>query len=978
MKRQDNQVYSKVKLNAEGIYIEEKPRVVLCSSVFYFRIPRAEWRDRLEKVKAAGYNCVDIYFPWNFHESAEGIWDFEGDKDAEAYLKLVAELGLWVIARPGPYICSEWDMGGLPAYLLSKKDIILRDYNELYLSYVKKWYEKIMPVIVKYQLGKQGTVIAVQIENELDFYNCGQIEPYIAALRDYALEAGVEVPLVVCAGQCDIVRAGGMVDGVIPTLNFYPEPQERTLEDRIHHYVDVFREQDLPFCITETSPAHVILRREFGAGAKFIAPYNQVSGTNFGFTPSVNNWGFPLAFMPHDYNLKGMINPQGESTPEYDEAFLLSGLLKAFEEVLGTSRSEVEYGLRIDGDCELSNGIRRTLRFAEGGKLAPIANVEDKPGRVNFYYAGVCRPTRSELTVTPFTCPLLPFDIPLELFGLARESGTLAYSTAEIVHIERQPEVAHVLCYTENQAEVALKLSGSVRVTSDQMDHYQEGGLELFVYEAGQIAKAEIITENGQKLCLYGVSKSQAVRILRTKDFPWNMTTGSSAEESMSEAVSEASIPDVARTASMTKVEATDLEAKEDNKVLLRSLQEIRYRRYHIPGMGMELGGQTAEQQDGCKTMEEMGYYKGFGWYEGKTELNPEEKALGYMIYQGMDVLHLYRNEEYLGSYIGDGNHKFIGEPKTEPTSSLRLGVRSEIWGHSNFSDSRLESMDIRSKKGIRGLSVVTSIEDITENWCYCKNDLPDDTVNLLSGADKFRPLISFGVYNNPEQPQIGVYKKRIKLHPGSNSLVLKLKELHSSAKVYADGQFIKLLQPYDSTVTLDQVCGKEEFELSILLLQKTIQESIKIKLYLYEGKHITEFDCCGAQEQRLAEYMNQLSHQPPQEKGIDCLRDVDFQPGEVAVLSGSFTVAEAARQGLKLKLTGKDAKVLVLLNGIMLGRIWLPSGDLRPFFKGGDDTLLFLPESYLKEDNRLELLVEAMQGEPRLYQPEFENVHRI
>jgi beta-galactosidase len=162
MKQMKNLDAGIVKFSAEGIMIEDKLRVVLCASAFYFRIPCCEWRDRLEKVKAAGYNCIDVYIPWNYHETEEGCWEFEGQKDVEAYFKLAAELGLWIIARPGPYICSEWDMGSLPAYLLTKEGLVLRDYNEIYLSCVKKWYDQIMPIIENYQLGKQGTVIAVQ------------------------------------------------------------------------------------------------------------------------------------------------------------------------------------------------------------------------------------------------------------------------------------------------------------------------------------------------------------------------------------------------------------------------------------------------------------------------------------------------------------------------------------------------------------------------------------------------------------------------------------------------------------------------------------------------------------------------------------------------------------------------------------------------------------------------------------------------
>lgn len=962
MKRQNDRNKSKVNLLADGIYIEGKPRIILCSSVFYFRIPRGEWRDRLEKVKAAGYNCIDVYFPWNYHETKEGKWEFEGEKDVEAYLALAAELGLWVIARPGPYICSEWDMGGLPAYLLAKEGLVLREYNEPYLTYVKKWYDKIMPSIVKYQLGKQGTVIAVQIENELDFYDCRQTEAYIETLRDYALEEGVIVPLVVCSGQCDVVRAGGLVEGVIPTMNFYPELTDRSLEDRIHHYVETFCEQDLPFCITETSPFHVILRREFGAGAKFIAPYNQVSGTNFGFTPSVNNWGFPLAFMPHDYNLKGMINPQGECTPEYGEALLFSGLIRSLEETLATAVSKQEKELKITGECILTSGIHRTLHLSHGGKLAAIANVDDKPGKVSFCYEGKSRPAYTEFIVDPLTCPLIPFDIPFSELGLSEE-GKLAYSTAEIGYIDRQEAATHVLLYTDAQAELALQLKESAKVAVKQMEVHKEDRLTTFTSLSGTTASAEITFESGKHLCLYVVSRKKAIDHLMNRSFPSGELSQSDAEQ---------------------------LQA--DHQELPAALEKIKYVKHPVTGMGEDLSGTGMLPQKGCPAMEDMNYLRGFGWYEGKTSLQPNRRNLGYMIYSGMDVIHLYRNGEYLGGCVGDGNHIFIREPEAEAGRYLQLGVRCEIWGHSNFSDSRLPAMDIRCKKGIQGLSVITGMDDITENWCYCKDEQPGDTVALLSDEDKFRPLITFGVYNNPDQPQIGVYKKKLRLQPESDSLVLTLKNFNSSARVYADGKFVKLIQPFDSTVTLDHVCGKDELELSILLVQKTIQESMQVRITLYEGKHVAEVACCGADEEKLADYTKKLHSCNTEERkqlpdavgiqasptdgiGTDLNKKISFQPGEVAVLSGEFAMPAADRRSLRLKVNGRACKVLVLLNGIMLGRIWLTSDEGRPFFKGGDDRILFLPKSFLMEENHLDLLVEAMQGEPCIESLDYEIV---
>ena len=120
-----------IRLDQNGIYINGKYQTLLASSLFYFRIPRERWNDRMKLLKTAGYQAIDVYFPWNYHETAPDVWDFEGNKDVESFLKLAAENELFVIARPGPYICSEWDGGAIPAWLSEKRlqsDRMIQDF----------------------------------------------------------------------------------------------------------------------------------------------------------------------------------------------------------------------------------------------------------------------------------------------------------------------------------------------------------------------------------------------------------------------------------------------------------------------------------------------------------------------------------------------------------------------------------------------------------------------------------------------------------------------------------------------------------------------------------------------------------------------------------------------------------------------------------------------------------------------------------
>ncbi len=927
---------TKVEFQAEAIRISGKPQIILCASVFYFRIPRGEWEDRLKKVLKAGYNCIETYVPWNYHETEEGVWDFTGERDVTEFFNLAAKLGLWVIARPGPYICSEWDMGSLPAYLLNKEGIVLRDYNEIYLKYVKQWYDQIIPKIADYQLGKQGTVIAVQLENELDFYDCRQYELYIATLRDYAISGGIEVPVFACAGQCDIERAGGLVEGVLPTINLYPEITESEVEQRIRHYVEAFRGRNLPVCVTETGSRHFILRRELISGAKLIAPYNQVSGTNFGFTTAVNNWGRPLSYLPHDYNLGGMINPQGELTTEYGEALLFTGLVHSLGDEIACSWPEEEEELQVLADCRLSGSVRQRLCLPGGGKLIGFANIDDFQGEVHFTSGDKIRPTYTQFKIKPAHCPILPFELPLGTLGI-EEPGRLIYSTAEIGSIRREYEETYVTFYADSSSELALELQDEVKIEAHGINYLVEGGITLFTYMDEKPGEAILEFKDGKHLYLSIVSRDEAIKRL----FGDSLTT----------------------------------EKEREASELMKQLQRLSFQENKLSGMGLELGTQVVHTGDCCKSMEELHFYRGYGWYEGVVAGVALDKVLGYMIYNGMDIVHLYRNGEYLESFVGDGTHHFIAEKEFDPEQEIRLGVRCEIWGHSNFSDSRFPAMDLRSRKGIRGLAAVHKIQEISEDWYYCKDVKPEHFCSLISGKDQYYPRIKFGSYNNPEQPQIGIYKKRIRIKESSDALVLMLTGLRSYGRLFIDGVFVKSLQPFDSSVSLDFVSGKKEFELAIYYEQKTIQESGELRLLLYEGQRMKEVSCCGAEEKQLSTYIEEKRSAVVEGCKTGQLHEVKLIPGEMTLLSTSFRIAPSQRKGMKFSVSGRDAKVLVMLNGRMLGRLWLPSDQVRPIFKGGNELLLYLPKSFLKEENDLDLLVEAMKGDPELTEMYFEEV---
>lgn len=429
----------KVQLSKHGIKVNGKSEIILCASLFYFRIPREEWKDRIVKLKNAGYNCVDVYFPWNFHEISSNEWSFEGQRDIDAFLKMLADENMYVVARPGPYICSEWDGGSIPAWVLTDENIKLRCNDSGFMRYVNEWYSKVLPIICKYQIGKQGTVILMQLDNELDFYDCHNPREYINALKDIAREYGIVVPLFGCAGQGNVEGATGWADDVEITFNFYGDIKDPAYEDRFHYYYQRLYQLDKPLMITETACSHLFLRRQLAAGAKLLGPYNQVGGTNFGFTGSVNNWGGaknPLSFIPTHYWWGGIIGSAGELNNEYLEGRLFSGFLRSFGESLSEARSHVCSDIIIEADF-LTSKKHHVLELKNGGKLVCIPNLDSKDGTARIKYDTVTFDVRIKAGKAPF----IPLNIPFDVFGI---EGEIIYSDCELSSVASNNDLNEV------------------------------------------------------------------------------------------------------------------------------------------------------------------------------------------------------------------------------------------------------------------------------------------------------------------------------------------------------------------------------------------------------------------------------------------------------------------------------------------------------------------------------------------------------
>lgn len=329
----------------DNFYLNDKPFQIISGAIHYFRVVPAYWKDRLEKLKAMGCNTVETYIPWNMHEPKKGEFHFEGMLDVETFVKTAQELGLYVILRPSPYICAEWEFGGLPAWLLAEEGMKLRVSHAPFIQHVKEYYEVLMKKIVPLQIDYGGPVILMQVENEYGYY--ANDKKYLETIKNLMQENGVTVPLVTSDGPFEENLNGGTLEGVLPTGNFGSKTEERF--DVLKKYA-----RERPLMCTEFwvgwfdhwgNGGHMTGNLEESVKdldkmleLGHVNIYMFEGGTNFGF---MNGSNYYDALTPDvtSYDYDGVLTEDGQITEKY----------KKYKEVIAkyTQIPEVKFTTQI-------------------------------------------------------------------------------------------------------------------------------------------------------------------------------------------------------------------------------------------------------------------------------------------------------------------------------------------------------------------------------------------------------------------------------------------------------------------------------------------------------------------------------------------------------------------------------------------------------------------------------------------------------
>ena len=312
-------------IDRENFLLDGQPFRILSGAMHYFRIPPSCWRDRLEKMKAMGLNTLETYVAWNLHEPRPGQFDFKGWLDLAAYIRLAGELGLKVIVRPGPYICSEWEFGGLPAWLLKDPGMRVRCLYPPYLAAVDRFFDALLAQLEPLQAARGGPILAMQVENEYGSF--GNDHAYLRYLEEGLRARGYEGFLFTSDGPEDAMLQYGTLPHIFKTANFGSGAREAFAKLREYQpegplmcsefwngWFDHWGERHHSRSPLDAAQA---LDEILAAGAS-VSLYMFHGGTNFGFMSGANAAPGPryqAAVTSYDYD--AALDEAGNPTAKY-------------------------------------------------------------------------------------------------------------------------------------------------------------------------------------------------------------------------------------------------------------------------------------------------------------------------------------------------------------------------------------------------------------------------------------------------------------------------------------------------------------------------------------------------------------------------------------------------------------------------------------------------------------------------------------
>jgi beta-galactosidase len=312
------------KIGPKEFLLDGKPFQIISGEMHFARIPKEYWRQRIQMAKAMGCNTIATYVFWNYHEISEGIFDFTTwNRDLTGFAEIVQEEGMLLILRPGPYVCGEWDFGGLPSYLLKIPDIKIRCMDSRYMVAVERYINALSQIIKPMQITNGGPMVMLQVENEYGSY--GNDQNYMKAIKKMWDDRGITIPYYTSDGATFPMLEAGALSGCAVGLDSGFDQKCFDLAARAASGVPVFSGESYPGWLTHwgekwAQPDTATILKEI----KFLMDtkksfnlYVIHGGTNFGFTAGANSGGKGYEPDVTSYDYDAPINEQGQPTPKY-------------------------------------------------------------------------------------------------------------------------------------------------------------------------------------------------------------------------------------------------------------------------------------------------------------------------------------------------------------------------------------------------------------------------------------------------------------------------------------------------------------------------------------------------------------------------------------------------------------------------------------------------------------------------------------
>ncbi|MDQ1089685.1 beta-galactosidase family protein [Siphonobacter sp. SORGH_AS_1065] len=312
-------------LGQEHFLLDGKPFHMISGEMHPARIPKEYWKHRIQMAKAMGCNTIAAYVFWNYHEQTPGHFDFRTDnRNIAEFIKLAQQEGLWVLLRPGPYVCAEWDFGGIPPYLLAQPDLKVRCMDPTYLKAAERYIKALSKEVNHLQVTQGGPILMVQAENEYGSF--GNDRQYMQTVQKLWLKNGINVPFYTADGPATANLKAGSLPGAATGLDPGASQADFDLARKMNPGVPVFSAETYPGWLTHwgekwARPDTTSLLKEVRFLLKNKLSFNLYvihGGTNFGFTAGANAFK-PTEYQPDltSYDYDAPVNEQGRPTPKY-------------------------------------------------------------------------------------------------------------------------------------------------------------------------------------------------------------------------------------------------------------------------------------------------------------------------------------------------------------------------------------------------------------------------------------------------------------------------------------------------------------------------------------------------------------------------------------------------------------------------------------------------------------------------------------